>query len=414
MRRSLALTVLGTLLVTACSTSAPTPVVGSGKPGSPIIVETPSAESRATVTSLAAAAAGQALKEGTAAFEAGRDDEAIERLSAAIAVDGGLTDAYAWRGRAYSSRSREGDAEKAVADANRAIDLDPEHFLGYYVRGSVYSRVRQETRAIADFDMAIKLAPNFAPSYSNRGSIYYELGRRTYDPELLRKAEPDFTKTIDLAPNTFKQAYNNRGRLRWLLGALTGEAVQLDGALADFDKAIEIDPRYAVAYGNRAVVFRDQGQLEKAQSDANKALDIDGATAEHLARRCTIHNAARRYDAALVDCDDAVVKDPKFSQAYADRAAVHLGLNRVEDALLDYSKAIDLESTNAYYFLERGLAFKRAGRLNEAWYDLERAARLFPKSPVLLRRAQAGFEGLPTPPRPSPQAGPSPTATVRR
>jgi tetratricopeptide (TPR) repeat protein len=62
-------------------------------------------------------------------------------------------------------------------------------------------------------------------------------------------------------------AYNTQGN-RYL------ELRQVKRAIADFDEAIRLDPKYAVAYGNRAIAYKLQGNKAKAISDFEKFITL--------------------------------------------------------------------------------------------------------------------------------------------
>ena len=61
----------------------------------------------------------------------------------------------------------------AIADLDKALELDPKFALAYMNRGNAKIELKQYTEAIADYDKAIELEPNFAPAYTNRGNAKY-------------------------------------------------------------------------------------------------------------------------------------------------------------------------------------------------------------------------------------------------
>src|SRR6266496_4192063 len=89
--------------------------------------------------------------------------------------------------------------------------------------------------AIADFNRAIELDPKLAISYHNRGLAQKAKG-----------AIPDFNRAIELNPKFAAGAYSNRGLAKQAKG-------DLDGAIADFNRAIELNPKDAGAYYLRAL-----------------------------------------------------------------------------------------------------------------------------------------------------------------
>ena len=94
------------------------------------------------------------------------------------------------RGSAYYSA---GNYEKAVADYDQAIRLDPSFSLGFYARGAANNARSNYSQAIRDYDEAIRLDPVFAFAYEGRGYARFLLGQ-------FSAAEADFAKTLELTP----------------------------------------------------------------------------------------------------------------------------------------------------------------------------------------------------------------------
>ncbi|GHV86606.1 hypothetical protein AGMMS50230_22140 [Spirochaetia bacterium] len=77
------------------------------------------------------------------------------------------------------------------------------------------------------------------------------------------KAIEDFTKVIRLNPKA-AVSYFNRG----LMYSIKGD---FNRAIADFNQAIKLDPNNAVPYYNRGLVYRAKGDNSRAITDYNKA-----------------------------------------------------------------------------------------------------------------------------------------------
>ncbi len=97
--------------------------------------------------------------------------------------------------------------DKAIADYDEVIRLDPKDVFAYIYRGCAYERKGDYDKAIADYDEAIRLDPKGAKAYEIRGAAYHDKG--DYD-----KAIADYDEAIRLDP---KHALPYNG-FAWLLG----------------------------------------------------------------------------------------------------------------------------------------------------------------------------------------------------
>src|SRR5437773_2071037 len=114
--------------------------------------------------------------------------------------------------------------------------------------------------AMADFDRAIELNPKDDAPYYNRAQAK-RLKKDTAG------AVADYTRAIELG-STNPAAYNNRGNAR-------SENNDRDGAIADYTRAIELKPDYARAYYNRAVTKEAKGDASGAEADFKTAEKLD-------------------------------------------------------------------------------------------------------------------------------------------
>ncbi|HZC19676.1 MAG TPA: tetratricopeptide repeat protein, partial [Rubrobacteraceae bacterium] len=59
------------------------------------------------------------------------------------------------------------------------------------------------------------------------------------------------------------------------LGAALGSGAQNEEAIKASTKAVELDPKYGLAYYNRALILRKMGRKSRAAKDLKRALDAD-------------------------------------------------------------------------------------------------------------------------------------------
>ncbi|MGD8254129.1 MAG: tetratricopeptide repeat protein, partial [Syntrophobacterales bacterium] len=134
----------------------------------------------------------------------------------------------------------------------------------------------QYDRAIADDNKAIEINPGCAQAYTNRGLTF--ASKRQYD-----QAISDYNKAIELNPR-LAQTYYNRG-----LAYSQGKA-QYAQAISDFTRAIEINPRYAAGYKGRGLNYMILGNMKKACSDLKQLCTLGD---------CRVYQASR----AMGKCD---------------------------------------------------------------------------------------------------------------
>ena len=130
--------------------------------------------------------------------------------------------------------------DQKIAACTRVIDDGAEttanRVIAFNNRGFGYSSKRDYDRAIAEYDEAIKLDPKFAAAFRNRGLAYGAKGDRD-------RAIAEYDEAIKLN-SRFVAAYYNRGF------AYAGKQ-DYDRAIADYSEALNIDPKYILAYQNR-------------------------------------------------------------------------------------------------------------------------------------------------------------------
>ena len=77
-----------------------------------------------------------------------------------------------------------------------AIANNPQDALGYYNRGFTKSQLKNYQGAIADYNKAIEIDPQYAVVYGNRGLVKYKLGDENgYCTDAKKAASLEFQAT---------------------------------------------------------------------------------------------------------------------------------------------------------------------------------------------------------------------------
>jgi len=242
---------------------------------------------------------------GVSTYAADDWDNAIKQLTEALSVAKPNTDPldpatiYFYRGNAYNKK---GEYDRAIADFNQALQLNPKLAAFFYHRGSAYGHKGEYDRAIADFTQALKLNPNYAEAFHNRGNAYND--KKEYD-----RAISDYNQALKLNPKYAEAFHNNRG-------IAYGNKGEHNRAIADFNHALKLNPKDAAAFYNRGIAYGNKGEYDRAIADFNQALLLNPKDAAAFNNRGIAYElkgdkvkAIESYRQALAVAQDPQVKE---------------------------------------------------------------------------------------------------------
>ncbi len=233
--------------------------------------------------------------------------------------------------RKYVSKGLEyyktGKLDEAIAEYNKAIDLNPRDSDAYLNRGVAYHDKELYDQAIYDYGKVIELKPQDAMAYSNRCESYRK--KKIYD-----QAISDCSKAINIKPD-YAKAFNNRG------AAYDGKRLH-DQAVSDYSKAIELDPKYPEPYRNRCSVYIDKKRFKEAITDCTKAVELKPDYRNAYYDRSLAYHDLKEYKKSLSDLNKVIELNPNDAEAYNQRADVHDHLDDLGNAIKDLKKAKEL------------------------------------------------------------------------
>ncbi len=247
---------------------------------------------------------------GVALEDEGRYDEAIAEYNKAIEINRNYTNAYSNRGHAYFKKKQ---YDLAITDYTRAIQLDPKHTISYNGRGSAYINIKKYKLAALDFNKAIELDPNFSQAHTNRDIV---------------------TKMLTQASE-----YNRQG----VTLASTGKN---DEAIVSFSKAIQVYPNYPSAYTNRGIVYIIKKQYDLAITDFNSAIKLNSNYALAYSNRGLAYIYTERYKEAVADLDKSLQIDPQDDNAWNNRGVALEQMGDIAGAIDSYDTAFKLDPSN--------------------------------------------------------------------
>jgi tetratricopeptide (TPR) repeat protein len=157
--------------------------------------------------------------------------------------------------------SGQGDVDRAIAEYNEALRLDPGNAEAYYGRGLAYDSKDDYDRAIADLSSAISIKPDWPVAFYKRGLVY-------------------------------------------------SEADKYSSAISDFSEAIRLDPNKADFFIARADAYQSSKNITAALSDLGRAISVDGRNASAFDKRGDIYYSMHDFDQAIIAYRKATLLDP--------------------------------------------------------------------------------------------------------
>jgi tetratricopeptide (TPR) repeat protein len=128
-------------------------------------------------------------------------DGKIVNLNEAIRLDcSPLAIAYNNRGVAYSGGKK--DSAQAIADYDKAINLDPSNYVFYGNRGMEHEIKGNDFQALADYQKCLELAPEQSNAEYIRSKVA-ELGGM-YDPNYDDDPPEESLDSVSDIPNSFE------------------------------------------------------------------------------------------------------------------------------------------------------------------------------------------------------------------
>ncbi len=285
----------------------------------------------------------------------GKYELALADSDRAIELDPELTPAYVGRGLAHRAA---GDFPAALAALDRADELTPDDAFIIAERAQTCRMAGRFEEAVAGFDRAVALDPTDPAFLTARGVCRQELGQ--YD-----KALADFDQAVRLDEDHMWPLVR-RARLRRVRG-------ELDEAFADFDRAVRIAPDSAWVASERGDAYRLTGRFEEAVTELGRAIALKPDYSSALASRGWSQHELGRHEEALADLGAAIELDPDYAWALVMRARVRDGLDDQEGRFEDLRRAAEVDTAQGWAAGELGEACLLAGRYDEALAAFHRA-----------------------------------------
>jgi adenylate cyclase len=293
--------------------------------------------------------------------------QARQMFEKALVLDPQYAGAYAalgwtyWNDWLYHWSQDLQNLERAFELAQKAIALDDSQPKAHQLLSWVYLWwKKQPEQALAEAERAITLDPNFADGYAVLADVLSVVGR---PEDAIGVAE----KAIRLNPRGPEAA--------WYLDELGFDyrlAGRVEEAIAALKQALVHDPNYQFAYWNLAASYLwqwtwqlspDPRTLEQAFEAAQKAITLNDSLSWAHTALGSVYLWKKQHDQALAEAKRAIALDPNLGDGYGVLAEILNYVGKPEEAIGWAEKAMRVGVPSPHWYLPQlGHAYCLTGR----------------------------------------------------
>jgi tetratricopeptide (TPR) repeat protein len=400
---------------------------------------------------------------------AGKADRALTLFDRAIKKDPQRSDHYFAKGLLLANQKRFAEAEETI---RLGIKSAPESAVGHYYLGRIGVEGKDLEKAVANFEKALALNPTFEPAYVALGSVYeanqqrdkaiavyrrylqsvnpknreirhhlvrLQIGAKKYDEALqelesmlaedpgdldaqlrigliygeqknypkaierlnnILAARPAELKVRDYLGYLYEESKNYpkaveayamnvklepsyfEGHLH--LGVLQYRLKQFPSAIEHLQLATKLNPKQPESHIVLGLAYFQTEQYDLALQAFSEGLRYNPDNADLHFNAGTAYDKLNRFEEVVRSMETALKIDPHHADAlnylgysYAERGV------KIEEAISLTKQAVALRPTNGYYVDSLGWAFFKKGLLAEALTEIKRAAALVGDDPVI-------------------------------
>lgn len=327
----------------------------------------------------------------------GKWNLAIAQYEKALDLDAEYGPLYTDLGIAYAKK---GLFNKAVAALQKATQLDPENVVAHYNLGLIYEGKGQLDSAIHEYIAVLTLDPNnvevrvrlgtaFVLNNQNIAAIDQWNIASTIDPNykeahvLLGKIYSDageapfqpvkFTMSFDAASHRI-QYQRSAGAASTSGAGGGGTYLYFDAAVDEFLKALRLDPNYAEAYYGLGTAYARAAQrgVRLLYTDFIQHRDpYNGSVRSKM-------TLGEMYDSALQNLKKAVAMDPLNPYYLVNIGVVYGEMGYYEQAKTYLKKAVQVDSRLTAAYANLAIIYSYQGAIGLAQATYKRIQKIDP------------------------------------
>ena len=243
------------------------------------------------------------------------------------------------------------------------IVAEPNNSNNYYQRALFFYQEREYDQALADIERAINIDDSVAEYFYLEGNIYF-------DDNSYENAYKSYQTVLSLDSEHIEAIL----KLSSLELALENYQLALDMV----NKALIIDPNYAEGYYLKGFIYLNGGDTVKSISSFRTAVEVDP---DHYNSYIILGNlyASEKHEYAIDYYDNALVIRPNSIEALYNKAIYLQSIEEFEGAYLIYDQIIELDSAAYFAYYNRGyIMLVSDSSYSGAIKEFEKALKYYP------------------------------------
>ncbi|WP_341938750.1 tetratricopeptide repeat protein [Marinimicrobium sp. C2-29] len=339
---------------------------------------------------------------GTAEFLQGNEAQALEALSTATELESDQSGPWTKLG---VIQMEAGEIETAKVSLEKAVAINPNDHFAHQRLGLLYEFKNEPARAISHLEKGLKGTPiDYLGVSVNLARLYGATGQHNRAVEVLEPRLPMeasaprahlILATAYLELEQFEKAYQRfeqaesldpelrEARLGMAISQrLTGNP---DRSLALLEPLVSRHPEWDKALAEKAKALLALDRVEQAESTFNDYIKAGGDRRYALKRRARYHLDNDQPDKARALYRDLVERELADANVYAELSELFMAEKAYKEGEAALRQGLEQMPESVYLRLRLGSYLAALTRYDEAIPELERAHKLAPENPTVLR-----------------------------
>lgn len=255
------------------------------------------------------------------------------------------------------------DTAQFEKDIDHLIQLAPDNYHYYLMRGYLQIELRQFHQAIENFRLAYDLQVDSVKTGEFKFSTKVERS------EVMQRSLNYYHEQFAMDPEVRK--YVDRG----ICEAISGNNQK---ALVLLDSASQLDDN-AVIHTFKGAVYKTRKKNAEAIKAYSKAIEFDSLHWAAYLYRANLYMGLSHFDSAYNDFERVIHLKPKRKEGYKNRGIIHFNNQYFNRAYKDFSIGLGIDPTDNDLYFNRALAAMNMGYYKEAEHDLYRIIKNKPQ-----------------------------------